>query len=86
MVEAVAAPARISAEQQRMPSRCELGLHDLGRVGVLAVRMCALSLSSVTWLPSRWKACASSQPIGPAPMTRQAPRPLGQEKTVSLVR
>ena len=65
----------------------ERALHDLGGVGVLAVEdVLRLSLSSVTSQPRRRNACASSQPIGPAPITARRRGRSVSEKTVSLVR
>src|SRR5215204_7330804 len=54
---------------------------------VTGVQTCALPIS-MTWtrLPNRAKAWASSQPIGPAPMTPRRGGNSVNEKIVSLVR
>ena len=49
-------------------------------------RMCEVCSKTVTWLPKRANAWASSQPIGPAPMTAIRRGSVVSEKTVSLFR
>ena len=49
-------------------------------------RMRGVRSNTVTALPKRANACASSQPMGPAPMTASRRGSSVREKTVSLVR
>ena len=62
------------------------GRHDRRGVGVLAVRISGADLEQRHRAPKRAKACASSQPIGPAPITPSRGGSSVSEKTVSLVR
>ena len=69
------------------PRAANGALHDLGRVGVLAVEDVGRCRGTASpRQPRRWKACASSQPIGPAPITARRRGRSVSEKTVSLVR
>jgi len=44
------------------------------------IRICGATSSSVTAAPKRWNTCASSHPIGPAPITAIRLGQLGQRK------
>ena len=71
---------------KRTPSRANRACTTSAASGSSRGRMRGAISSSVTSLPKRAKACASSQPMGPAPITASREGSLVREKTVSFVR
>ena len=65
----------------------QLPVDDRREIGILARQRCDGAMSTtVTSLPRRRNACASSQPIGPLPMTMSEGTCSRRSNTVSLVR